>query len=157
MISLDEPNINDSSSGSSGEVAVAASPSTSKVEDMHLIGQILSKNSDLVLQIEFVRRRGLSNSFPFPDVDDINDIYSNDVVGEMNKCIPVNSDRVRNSFTFSILDNEYKSIRYISGYNLQYVYLIFNYLKHTIILSEAYRKNRNMRVHVLNLITNRKY
>jgi hypothetical protein len=83
---------------------------TESKHEVYYIGQILDI-SDQNFNIKFLRRRGISNVFLYPNVDDIQDVCIDNITCKVKENISSVSKRMRNSFAFSIFNFYSKNIR----------------------------------------------
>lgn len=82
---------------------------TESKSQVHYIGQILAI-LDHQYNIKFLRRRGMSNIFSYPNIDDIQDVGVENITGKVKETISSGSKRMRNCFAFNILNFSCKSI-----------------------------------------------
>ena len=68
-----------------------------KTKMIHYIGQILSINNE-TLEVKFLRRKGLSNTFKFPDVEDISNVDKDDILSKLST--PLTSGTARTALCF---------------------------------------------------------
>lgn len=71
--------------------------------EVFYIGQILSIKSGGQYSVKFLRRRGITNIFFYPMVDDIQDVGEKDILKNVKMFIPSNNNqRLRNCYSFNI-------------------------------------------------------
>ncbi|KAK5648004.1 hypothetical protein RI129_002896 [Pyrocoelia pectoralis] len=65
---------------------------------IHFVGQILSSVSDATYRVKFLRRKGLSTTFYFPNIEDITSVDSDDILAKLTT--PLRSGTARTSSYF---------------------------------------------------------
>lgn len=67
---------------------------------IHYVGKVELVNSPL-LTVKFMRRKGCGQTFLFPNVEDVSEVDSSDVVAKMHMPLQTGTARTAKIFTFN--------------------------------------------------------